>query len=197
LIRRGFLVQPIPGILQKRDPKTPVLVHVRRDQFRQSLDALTAAKLEPTGRVVVDRDSEKCNGSTCYRTQYREQYEYTGKIKPKWETLNWDDPSLRKTEIDLIPITPLAKLRALEVKVSFAEQPGEILHEIRVDRAYRDVKVDLTTLKEQLLSYGETKVGTEYRWVTTPSGKHDVIGRTQIQISAGILGIGISTEVKD
>jgi len=135
-----------------------------------------------------------CNtgGTSCSMTVYKEVQFFTGNMKVDWEPINWDDPSLKKNETDLVKILPKVKL--LEAKIESTSQKGELKHEVRIDREYYSVTIDLATLKETSRIDAGIKVGTENRWVSSPVAVELKV-RTQLQTTFGVLGWGFSTNV--
>ena len=119
---------------------------------------------------LITTGQSSCAGNTCRQTAYEERYHYTGRVQVDWIAVNWDDPSLLKGAGDLKDLFGGLKNVPVDLfKIEYANQVGELKHEVRVDRQYFELTTDGGRILDQrMLRYEE---GSRFKWVSDPSGR--------------------------
>lgn len=130
-----------------------------------------------TGGDYANPDSSatvcSMDGRSCLMSRYEEKLVPTGNKQIYWRPVDWDDPALKKDELDFRVLLPakIGKLIPPNVdlaKLEIGRQMGEILHEFRVDHQY--YRVYIKDGQESGKIYLNYEVRSHTRYVSNPDG---------------------------
>jgi len=132
------------------------------------------------------KDSMSCNSSasSCKAQEYSERYHYTGKMRENWEPMDWDSGATTEVPVPM-PKRISEKSPGLDLSFKVGIQRGELQHEARVDRVYREVRIE-NGIMQTNRSPGNVVQGNEYRWVSDPKGP---IGINRIGFGSCVNGV--------